>query len=265
MNLDNAFWLAYIVVEAALVGLLAYRRAWRLLPFFFVYCIWDILSNSFSLVASSFLHFGYSTYLNTYLAQTIIDSALQFAVLVELAWSVLRPIRSSLPRFAIVGITFVILAIGAAIWPFTVYSTLPSYSLELRIVCYLVRTVSILRILIFMVLAGCSQWLSIGWRNRELQVATGLGFYSLVTLAVTFVQPHLNSPDLYVRLNQLGVSGFLCALVYWIISFSQKEEARQEFTPQMQKVLLAVAGAAHSTRVSLGGSHGGSARKHEKR
>jgi hypothetical protein len=265
VNLDNAFWLAYIVVEAALVGLLVYRRVWRLLPFFFVYCIWDILSNGFSLVASSFLHFGYFTYLNTYLAQTIVDSALQFAVLVELAWSVLRPIRSSLPRSAIVVISFAILAIGAAIWPFTVYSTLPSYSLELRIVCYLVRTVSILRILIFIILAGCSQWLSIGWRSRELQVATGLGFYSLVTLAVAFVQPHLNTPEQYIRLTQLGVSGFLCALLYWIISFSQKEEARGEFTPQMQKVLLAVAGAARTTRISLEDSRAGKPRRQDQR
>ena len=40
------------------------------------------------------------------------------------------------------------------------------------------HTVSILRILFFLVLAGGSQLLSIGWRDRELQVATGLGFYS---------------------------------------------------------------------------------------
>jgi hypothetical protein len=211
--------------------------------------------------ASSFVHLGYSTYLNAYLAQTITDSALQFAVLVELAWSVLRPIRSSLPTFSVVVISLAVFILGAAIWPFAVYSTLPSYSLELRIVCYLVRTASILRILIFVILAVCSQWLSIGWRSRELQVATGLGFYSLVTLAVAFVQPHLNTPGQYVRINQLGVSGFLCALFYWIFSFSQKEEARQEFTPQMQSLLLTVAGAARTTRVALDNSRADKLRK----
>lgn len=248
MNLDNAFWFAYILIEAALIGLLAYRRAWRLLPLFFAYCVWDIVSN---IASSQFHHLSYSAYLNTYLVQTIIDSVLMFGVLVELAWSVLRPVRSSLPRMTILVIAMIILVLAVIIWPLTTFSTLPSYSLEFRIVLYLQRTCSVLRILIFLVLAGCSQLLSISWRDRELQIATGLGFYSLVTLAVSMLQPHLVTKQEYIRLNQIGVASFLCSVMYWIFSFSQKEAARQEFTPQMQRVLLAMAGTARTTRAAL--------------
>jgi hypothetical protein len=251
VNLDNAFWFAYILIEAALVGLLAYRRAWRVLPLFFAYCIWDILSNLVSFATPYFLHLSYSVELTTYLAQTVIDSVLMFGVLVEVAWSVLRPIRSSLPRSALFVVAAVILILGAIIWPFVVFSNLAHYSLELRIVLHLQRTDSVLRILLFLLLAGCSQLLSIGWRDRELQIATGLGFYSLVTLAVSMVQPHLVTKQQYIRLNQIGVASFLCSVMYWIFSFSQKEAARQEFTPQMQRVLLAMAGTARTTRVSL--------------
>jgi hypothetical protein len=253
VNLDNAFWFAYIVIEAALVGLLAYRRAWRLLPLFFAYCIWDILSNLVSFATAHFLHLNYSNpiYLTTYLAQTVIDSVLMFGVLVEVAWSVLRPIRSSLPRSALFVVAAVILILGAIIWPFVVFSNLAHYSMELRVVLHLQRTVSVLRILLFLLLAGCSQLLSISWRDRELQIATGLGFYSLVTLAVSMLQPHLVTSQQYILLNQIGVASFLCSVVYWIFSFSQKEAARQEFTPQMQRVLLAMAGTARTTRVAL--------------
>lgn len=265
MSLDNLLWFVYIAVEAALVGLLAYRRVWRLLPLFLVYCIWDLLSNVISYAVARVLHPGYSGYLTTYLAQTIIDSALQFGVMVELTWSVLRPIRSSLSRSTLVVIGAVILALGAALWPLAAFSNLAHYTFELRIVLHLQRTVSMLRILLFLLLAVCSQLLSIGWRDRELQVATGLGFYSLVSLTISMVEPHLSTSAQYVHLNQLAIGSFLCSLLYWIVSFAQKEAERRAFTPQMQNMLLAVAGAARTTRVALEDSHGDKARKQEKR
>ena len=261
MSLDATLWLAYIAIEAVLVGLMVYRCMGRLLAFFLAYCIWDLLSNCGGFASAHIFHSSYSGYLTIYLAETIIDSALQFGVLVELAWSVLRPIRPSLPRTSLLIIAVLILGLGALIWPFTVFSTLPHYSLEFRSVLYLQRTVSILRILVFLVIAGCSQWLSIGWRDRELQVATGLGFYSLISLAVSIVEPHLSTSAQYVRLNQFQIASFLCALLYWIASFVQKEEVRQEFTPQAQKLLLAMAGAARSTRSSLADARASGPRK----
>ena len=113
------------------------------------------------------------------------------------------------------------------------------------------QTASILRILFFLVLAGCSQFLSIGWRDRELQVATGLGFYSLVSLAVEILHSHQAMGPQYALLNQVVVASYLISFAYWIFSFAQKEAKRREFTPQMQSLLLAVAGTARSTRVAL--------------
>src|SRR5579862_7615582 len=98
MGLDNTIWLAGILTEAAVVGLLFYKRIWRLLPLFCVYLVWDLLSNVGGFAARHLIHSGYTSDLTAYLLETVIDSVLQFGVLVELAWSVLRPIRSSLPR-----------------------------------------------------------------------------------------------------------------------------------------------------------------------
>jgi hypothetical protein len=113
------------------------------------------------------------------------------------------------------------------------------------------QTVSILRVLFFLILAGCSQWLALSWRDRELQVATGLGLYSLVSLGVTMLQTHQTKSVQYMHLNQIVVASFLCSLIYWVFSFAQKQAERREFTPQMQNMLLAVAGVARADRAAL--------------
>ena len=258
MSLDIALWLAYIVVEAAVVGMLIYRRVWRILPIFCCYCAWDILSNVGAYISSQRYP---ASYFHVYFAETFIDSALQFCVLVELAWSVLRPVRSSLPRSSLAVLSILVLAVGAAIWPFAAINGITHVSRQSLLLAQLQHTVSILRILFFLLLAGGSQLLSIGWRDRELQVATGLGFYSLVNVAISIVQTHQSTGPQYIRLEQFVVVSFLVSLVYWLVSFSQKEAERREFTPQMQSFLLTVAGAAHSSRVALTESRSEKARK----
>ncbi|MGB6191344.1 MAG: hypothetical protein WBF42_02665 [Terracidiphilus sp.] len=251
MSLDNTIWLVYLLAEALLAGLLIYKRAWRLLPFFFAYCIWDLLSNIGSFANTRFLASSRFDYTSTYLIQTVIDSAFQFCILIELAWSVLKPVRSSLPRYTPLVLAFAALAAGAIIWPFTATTAVVQVTAQVQLIAHLQQTVSILRILFFLGLAAGSQLLSIGWRDREFQVATGLGIYSLVSLAVTMVQTHETAGQQYAHLNQFVIAGFICALLYWIFSFAQKEAVRREFTPQMQSLLLAVAGAARANRTAL--------------
>lgn len=261
MSLDNLIWLAGIAAEALVVGLLVYRRVWRLLPLFFIYCVWDLLSNIVSYTSSQFFHStSPHSYLSIYLVATVIDSMLQFGVLVELAWSVLRPIRAALPRFTIVAICIGILGIGAALWRFVPVPAFGALSAQWYLLLRLEQTVSILRILFFLVLSACSQLLSIGWRDRELQVATGLGMYSLVSLGVTMLQNHQVTGQQYVFLNRIAIAGFLCSLLYWVYSFVQKQAERREFTPQMQNLLLAVAGTARANRAALPNSPVGDVR-----
>ena len=82
-------------------------------------------------------------------------------------------------------------------------------------------------------------------------MATGLGIYSLVSVAVTMLQSHQTTLDQYVLLNRIAIAGFLCSLLYWVFSFAQKEAERRAFTPQMQNMLLAVAGVARADRAAL--------------
>ena len=184
-----------------------------------------------------------------------------FSVLVELAWSLLRPIRSSLSHNVLVAIAVGIFALGAAIWPFTVVPEATHLSRELVFLLRLQQTVSVLQVAIFLAFVASTQMLSIGWRDRELQIATGLGFTSLVNVAITALHAQPAFRLEYNRLNEFGVAAYICSLLYWIVSFAQQEERRREFTPQMQSMLMAVAGAARATRVALADSEINNQRK----
>jgi len=116
MSFENAFGIVAVVVEVAVVALLVYRRVWRRLPVFFVYCIWALFSDGLAYSIRIFNPGGYS--LNFYIAETVLDFVLQFSVLVELAWSVLLPLRKNLSRKALWVVAALILVVGAAIWPF---------------------------------------------------------------------------------------------------------------------------------------------------
>ncbi|UWZ86902.1 hypothetical protein [Occallatibacter riparius] len=248
--LETALWLLGVALEAVIIVLLVHRRIARPLPVFLIFCIWNLSSD----LASRFVgtRYGYSSqaYFRYYVTGNTIDTLVLLAVLIELTWSVIRPYRSSLSRKILLGIAIGVIAVGCAIWPFTGVAGLhvpKDWVAPLRIQ----QTSATLRILYFLALAAMSQVLGIGWRNRELQIATGLGFYSLMLLGATMLHTHHASQALFHAIDIMVAASYVCSLVYWVISFSQQEAPRQEFSPRMQTLLFTVAGAARAGRVGL--------------
>jgi len=246
---DTAFWLVSIALEAALVAVLLQRRVFRVLPVFTLYILWGMLSDLVMFAVQRW--YPPSLYLRFFIVQMSVDTLLQFSVLVELAWSVLRPYRSVLPRSSIFVIGALILLAGAAMWPISGTLALPGATPEWTLLSRLEQTSAALRILFFLLIAGGSQVLSLGWRSRELQVATGLGFYSLMSLGAAFLHSHHATIEFYRNVDRLVVATGFCSLLYWTFCFAQKEVPRQEFSPKMQSILFSVAGSARSSRVAL--------------
>ena len=262
MNLGTVFLYIGSAGEAAVIGLLLFKGIWRRLPIFFAYSTWTLIGNT-----GGYLIFRGqgSEYVTAYLTVMIVDSVLLFGVLVELAWSVLRPVRALLPRATIVVVVVLILVLGAAIWPFAGILGAAQLTPEKAILAHVQQTVSILSIVIFLILAAGSQLLSIGWRDRELQITTGLGFYSLISLIAAVIDVHDSTWAQYRHVDEYVVASYLFSLVYWIVSFVQKEAERKEFTPQMQSFLLALAGATRASRVSLADARSRKVRQKEER
>jgi len=252
LSLDTILWLVGLSAEVGVVALCIRAKLFRETPVFCSYLGWSVLSDLVPYVAAQ----NQDLYYRVYIWQLVIDSIFQFAVLVELGWAVLKPIRASLPRRSMLILAFLIAGAGALIWPVSAHM-LPAKLLPSAVFfVHAQETAAILRVVIFVALAGFSQLLSIGWRNRELQIATGLGFYSMCSLAISVVHSHqtVSNQHSYHIPDQIGVASYVCSLIYWIFSFSQQEQERQEFTPQMRSFLLTVTGAARGTRMALADS-----------
>jgi hypothetical protein len=260
VSMDLALLLAGIGMEAAVVLLLLHRHLLRTLPMFCLYVLWTLVSDIAGLAFSHLVH-DPARYLQFFLIEMPVDSLLQFGVLVELAWSALRPFRPSLPRGAIFGVMALVVVIGVAVWPFSSIAGVAGLPPQWHLLARLQQTFSILRVLLFLTLAGFSQLLAIGWRNRELQIATGLGFYSLASLAASVIHTHQSMRPYYHRIDQVLILSYFCSLLYWTVSFAQKEAPRQELSPKMQSFLVTLASAARTTRIAVGDSAAGSAPK----
>lgn len=248
MNFANVLWLLGIVCEAIVCGLLIGRCTWRRLPIFCVYSAWTLFSD---LGGMTLLRFFPHRHLSIYVSVNIVDAILQILVLIELAWSVLRPFPAFASKTVFVAVTTTTFLMGVLIWPLTQTQHLGTLSPLGGILVQMQQTDAILRLLLFLLLAGYSQMLAISWRNREMQVATGLGFYSLTSLAVSFLQSHQTSTTRYSQLDQVIVISYFISLIYWIFCFAQEEPERKPFTPQMQKLLFSLAGVARADRSML--------------
>ncbi len=239
-----------VVAEAAVVLLLIRSGMFRTLPAFFLYLCWSLLNDIGMFVCERTLSKG--TYFRVYEVYAVIDTLAMFAVLVELGWSALRPIRPSLPKYSWVAIAVLILVTGAVLWPIA-GKTFPSHlSPEGQFFIQLQQIPSILRVVVFFAMAGFSHLIGIGWRNRELQVATGLGFYSILSLAVTMFHTHQSvGSQSYHWVDVVGSAGYVVALSYWVYAFATKEAERQKFSPQMANFLLLLGGTAKAGRIAL--------------
>ncbi|HEY2467729.1 MAG TPA: hypothetical protein VGI45_07795 [Terracidiphilus sp.] len=256
--LDTALQFTGFIIEAVIAGLVLYRRIYKTLPLFSCYLVWSLISDLGGfLLIRRFPASG----LNIYLTSAIIDAIFMLCVLVEVSMSVLKPIRAWLSRWAFLAVTMVIALCGLAVWHFIKFPGFEHLRAEheYQIIAHLQLTVSAVRILFFLVLASLSQLLSIGWRDREFQIATGFGFYSIVSLSVALL--HLNlgagTPELnhqYALLDAAVGASYACSIFYWIVCFAQNVPERREFTPQMQNFLLAVAGNARATRIAMASS-----------
>ena len=254
MTLEFKLELLAEVVQAIVIGLLIYRKTYKKLPLFFCYNLFLLVLTGASLSLPA--HYPINLQLKIFDAAEIIDALFLFCVLVELSMSVLSPIRSKLSSrsvFIVAGAFAVALAL---IWPFAKppgFSRLDHLS---QIQVHVDVATSALRIVFFVALAGFSQFLSLSWRDRELQLGTGLGFYALVSLTATMLKMNVGTAtaeaaDTYHRLDQMQVGGYIGALMYWAVCFAQKVRQRQEFTAQMEDFLVSMVGGARLMRVSL--------------
>lgn len=237
-----------IGAEIIFLMLLTSKRVYCMLPFFYSYVAVGVVND---LLIWWLRHVRYGHDLQVFIAQTSLDSALQYGVLVELAWLVLRRL-GVFPRWTLFALVTGLLTLGAILWPLSDSKTFSGLPPAWHLLLHLQATIAVLRILLFLALAAGSHLLSLSWRDRELQVATGLGLYSLMSLVATLVHAHMAlTPGTHI-VDVLASASYVASLFYWVVCFSLPERARGGGSPHMESILRVVAESARAQRVAFG-------------
>ena len=237
-----------MLLELVLLLILLIRNEWRGRLFFTSYILWTIASDSV------FFYFGlfhHRITLIPYIIELSVDSFLQFCLIGEIAWSAFKPIRNALPRNFVIVIPLLLLIVGALCWPFANLVVPDNLLPHGHLMLVINQTVAILRIAFFVLLASFSQFFSIGWRDREMQIATGLGFFSAISLIVAIIHSHGMVGSQYHWLDLVTSFGYLGTLAYWVVSFAQKEPEVRKISPQMMRFLVSIGGSLQADRLAL--------------
>ena len=220
-------WVLGVAAEILLLGILALRGITGKVPTFTAYVYWLALSDVGMFVVFKYLP---GRYLQVYQIEVLCDGVILFVVLFDLARSVLRPLPSIASRTILLVLLPIMADSGTVLWRIADFWSISEWHTAMR----LELTLSLLRILFLVLLGGLIQFLNnrfipIGWGERELQIATGIGAYALFSLAGSILHTYHWSERITFVIGE-GVSiSFLFVLIYWIVVF-----LRPERTPAAQ-------------------------------
>jgi hypothetical protein len=234
-----------LLAEISLFVVLIVRRQYRSYPIF-VLCIACNLLNDIVvgiLLTAAPPNVGRALVLGFLPLQYMLD----LGVLLEISWHVLRPVYTSLPRGSITAFaTATGLALLGGVALAYHFSNTGNKIQDIK--APLDLTVGLLRMLIFAATAGFSQLLGIGWKNKVLQLATGLSVYSAADLVATLVERYSGDSS---GLEAIRVLAWVLELGFFLWAFTTKEVRRREFSPQMEQFLVTLAGRARLARTVL--------------
>jgi hypothetical protein len=240
-----AFDLFSFLVQICLLVVLVMRRQYKIFPIFSFYVAFSVLN--YVVIGALLVGFSIGVARSAAFALLPLEYLIDLAVLLEITWNVLRPVHASLPPGSVrVFVAAVALALAGGVVLAYHFGNTGDKMQDIKVPLDL--TVGLLRMLIFAATAGFAQLLGIGWRNKVLQLATGLSFYSAADLIVSLVGRYSgDSPGL----ESVRVVAFTLEIGFFVWVFTTKEVERREFSPQMEQFLVTLAGRAKHARTVL--------------
>jgi hypothetical protein len=243
--LFGTFTVLAVIAEISLLIVLIVRRQYKTFPVFTMYVAFgllgDLLIGTLAIVCPP--HIVRSMVFGLMPLQYL----LELGILLEIAWNVLRPVHTSLPKGSLraFGVMLTLALLGGVFlaWHFgNTGNQIQDVQVPLDMV------VGLLRMLIFVATAAFAQLLGIGWKNKVLQLATALSFYSAVSLIVSLVERYSGRSQ---DLDGFVTVASALELAFLVWAFTTKEVRRREFSPQMEQFLVTLAGRAKLARTAL--------------
>jgi hypothetical protein len=253
-TLDLFFWAAGLLGHFILLVVLFLRGNAKTFPLF----TGLIASNIAQTVALYTVHrFGTdSDYFRGYWTFAIFEVVLQLGVLYEIASIVFRPLGVWAPDVRrklclLVSVSFIIA--GGLAWLASPPTERFAQSLFVKGSLFAAVLLSAL----FVVVTSVSTRVGLPWRSHVLQLAQGLGIYSIATFIVEAADTYFGLPThaddyrIFRFVQHCRIAIYLCCLSYWIVSFYRKEVPRHSITSEMRNRLfhLQSAAAYHASRI----------------
>ena len=229
MSLDVGLAWVQLATTSALLAILIYRGVYRRLPFFCAYLGYEWCNG----LAVMTLSYSLSTaaYLRIYLASLIFDTLLEFAVLWELGRVVLLFSRARAPRR---WMLLLLLSVATLlVWSLAAWSAPQDTSKLYQLYVHWRQGSAILQVAILLAIAWWNRMQALHWPDEALQVAAGIGFYSIVELAVNIAHTRQSYGMAYQYLDQAAALCYLGTVSYWVLTFSSKGDKRRKIAAQI--------------------------------
>lgn len=198
-----------------LLALLIQKRVFRVLPVFFAWMVWNLVSG---IVFLMILRNPAPYYREIWIVNAILDASFYFLVLAEAARNMAR-FNGLSARWSVAALIFPqALLVVSLLASWTLPSGFPLlFQLSLRILQIAVVT----ELAAILTLAVWSNLLHLTWPEWELQVTTGMGIYTIITFATTVARTHRLPDRLYTWLDQAGPYSYVGVLIFWTVIFAR--------------------------------------------
>lgn len=228
--LDMAVIYSGMAAEAILIAVVWMRGIGKRLPVFTVYLTWCLVSDVAMFVV---LERFQAKFMQVFPIESSLDLVMQFLVLFGLAWSAFRHLPVLVARLVLSTSIFLTLVAGWGVWQMAGWWARSDWSAEWQLTSRIQIASSLLRIFFLFMLAWLIQFLNkhffpIGWSERDLQVATGLGIYALASMAASLAKMYHLSSTVYNGIDAAVSLSYLVALLYWLVCFLRPERPFNE-------------------------------------
>jgi hypothetical protein len=232
--LDLGLWVASFIGQVTLIAILLIRRRWRHFPVFTTLISFNVIRDS--LLFLLYRQHAWSWYANVYWSLSVLDFALQLAIIWEIARTVMRPMgywaHDARKFFILWAVAGILLAATIAL-----LITPPAANLAgaLKVKAFVFTGFVICELCLAMLITA--ERYGLGWRNHVMALVTGWSVWALVSILSDGLHVYFGAELHFTALAHLTTFVYLAALCYWMIQFWQDEPARRPMPNELQTAI----------------------------
>ncbi len=234
---DKALWLVGLIAQISLLAVLFSKKRFTGFPWFTTFILFEVVEN-----VANFLVYklaATATYFWVFTTLSLVDTALQLTVVLEMARIVLRPtdtwIHDARLMFVSLGLAGALVAVALS---FAVRPEAPNNFLAWTIRLDLFTSLLIAELVV--AISFAAQRLGLQWTSWVIGLSQGLMLWVSLTLIVETAHSYFGWTRNFVAFDHLRILAYIGALGYWSVVFWRTEPERKPLSPEMVQYLVSI-------------------------